>query len=561
MIRTLGFTNTNYKTRQENLAGRTYTVVPVVALVEGAIHAMNSDDYELVTASELSVDVQQWDGMPIYESHPIEDGRPVSGQLPHILEKRVGTVRSPKMDGSKLMVEAWLDNELCLQHAPKLLARAKNLEAIEISVGVFVETVPTIGVSGGKRYSRQWTNIKADHLALLKADELGACSIEMGCGVRAAQGAVMQDDFKTLRDIPAEERDKMSESDFAGPNRSFPIAEPADVEAAAHALGRAKGDRGAIKRKIVSIAYRKGEDFVAKLPDAWKRDQKNASLFGRFMSWLRIGQDADEMSSKDLNCKLAEALRAVEPYFDYVVGYFPVTDPTHVVYSVAEVVEMRNDGYGEYPIYEFDTYERAFELADDGVVTLGKARIEVQPVTKYEPVQEAVAEPDEVQRAAVGNGNNQYVHDNPTKDGKVGKLARTRAETSSTSAEHASKKADKYGGVANFNDAADKHATAMEDHQKVVKDAVRVGDKEAYEHHSAKASMHATKALEYSTKATKQRNNADGTSTGGAEGGTKDKGGDGHLSNEDYQELEGAKQEEVVVKSLAELLREAAEGK
>ncbi|BCT75549.1 hypothetical protein SCMU_13910 [Sinomonas cyclohexanicum] len=72
------------------------------------------------------------------------------------------------------------------------------------------------------------------------------------------------------RDIPAKERDSLPDSDFAGPDRSFPIAEPEDVAAAAHSLGRAKGDRDAIKAKIISIAHRKGASFVAQLPDTWK---------------------------------------------------------------------------------------------------------------------------------------------------------------------------------------------------------------------------------------------------------------------------------------------------
>ncbi len=66
------------------------------------------------------------------------------------------------------------------------------------------------------------------------------------------------------------DRDKLPAEDFAGPNRSFPIVKPGDVSDAASSLGRAKGNRDAIKAKIIVIARRKGAAFVAQLPDAWK---------------------------------------------------------------------------------------------------------------------------------------------------------------------------------------------------------------------------------------------------------------------------------------------------
>ena len=82
------------------------------------------------------------------------------------------------------------------------------------------------------------------------------------------------------RYISDKHREEMDAADFAGPDRSFPIEEPEDVAAAAHSLGRAKGDRDAIKRKIISIARRKGKAFTDRLPDDWKSGsmEKRASL-------------------------------------------------------------------------------------------------------------------------------------------------------------------------------------------------------------------------------------------------------------------------------------------
>jgi hypothetical protein len=69
------------------------------------------------------------------------------------------------------------------------------------------------------------------------------------------------------------DRDKLDESDFAGRNRSFPIVTPGDVSDAASSIGRAGSDNYSsdqLKRNIIRIARRKGPEFEAKLPDAWK---------------------------------------------------------------------------------------------------------------------------------------------------------------------------------------------------------------------------------------------------------------------------------------------------
>jgi hypothetical protein len=66
---------------------------------------------------------------------------------------------------------------------------------------VFVETDEAEGEYEGKKYLGAWHDIVPDHLALLPKTDEGACSVEMGCGVRAAkqQEAVVADEKKTER--------------------------------------------------------------------------------------------------------------------------------------------------------------------------------------------------------------------------------------------------------------------------------------------------------------------------------------------------------------------------
>lgn len=399
LVLTLATAGVNIRT--ETYQGREHVVVPVVALVEGIVHAMNASNPELVTAEEFSRAPIGWNGRPIFYGHPLVKGRPVSGNTPEVLEsKSVGIVFNTLVKDSKLTMEAWIDKEKADAVDPTLLVRVLAGDPIEISVGAFVETDDSKGEFKGKKYLGAWHDIVPDHLALLPVGEEGACSRKMGCGVRAAKEHSMDHMYtawleagpetcellKTLRNIPQSERDKMDAKDFAGPDQSFPIAKPEDVAAAAHSLGRAKGDREAIKAKIISIAYRKGADFVAKLPDDWKKkkDQKNASVFSKFLSMFRAAQPAGDMSNNDLTRKLYDALREVTPTLTNIEAYLPVNDPNRVVYSCWEQVPSMSEmgmGYTGYCMYE-----RAFTLDASGLLTLGPDVVEVEAVLSYLPV-------------------------------------------------------------------------------------------------------------------------------------------------------------------------------
>lgn len=518
--RLITLASASYETRTEMFEEREHLVVPIVALVEGVVHAMNSEEPEFVGAAEFQHHPGGWDGRPIFEGHPIVDGEPVSGNAPEVLgTKRIGTVFNTAASGKKLQMEAWIDVELCAERAPDLLRRLQDGAPIEISVGTFVDTDDSSGMFKGKRYKGAWTGITPDHLALLPEGDVGACSRDAGCGVRAAAGesqprdekgrwtdaantatsaadaassaanavnfqkdtqktadahadaatahekaadahakasqeatdALMKDyhdtiasshrkradghtkasgifatikvkdasskesrhmqDFKNLRNIPQSELDKMDVKDYAGPSKSFPIAAPEDIKAASHALGRAKGDRAAIKRKIVEIAYRKGSDYVAQLPDDWKRkgDQPKTALsrvLAAVTGIFRTAQDADEMGSNDLKNRLQEALLGIEDTCAWIDDYFPVTDPSHVVYTC---MVPNGEVYGEapyaYPGYDYVQFERAFGLESDGTLTIQSARVRVRSVSRWEPIEGAQPEADTVTTARVAEQN------------------------------------------------------------------------------------------------------------------------------------------------------------
>lgn len=189
--------------RAEMLDGREHLVVPVIALMEGVIHAVNAEVPEYVPASTLSANPSSWDGMPLMIGHPTQNGVQVSAKaLGEMAKRGFGQIKAARFKDGKLGVEAWADvrrlEELGHQ---QMLADMRAGKPIEVSVGAHVKTLAEVGVFGDKPYKASWKEITPDHLAFLPGGR-GACSLAMGCGagrmaeasIRACEAA----DFRAL---------------------------------------------------------------------------------------------------------------------------------------------------------------------------------------------------------------------------------------------------------------------------------------------------------------------------------------------------------------------------
>lgn len=180
--------------RTAQFEGRDHVVVPVVALVEGVLHAMNSPAPELVLAEEFSIAPAGWNGRPLVPDHPIRDGVPVSANSVEVLETEcIGRIFNAYVKGKRLLMEAWIDVERAktTEKGVSILERIEKSEMIEVSVGVYTNTEDKPGNYNGVKYAAIWRNIVPDHLALLSEGTLGACSNAMGCGTpRAASAGV-----------------------------------------------------------------------------------------------------------------------------------------------------------------------------------------------------------------------------------------------------------------------------------------------------------------------------------------------------------------------------------
>jgi hypothetical protein len=81
------------------------------------------------------------------------------------------------------------------------------------------------------------------------------------------------------RNTTPAQREEMPASDFVIPEtRNFPIVTPGDIDAAVSSWGRYQGDVSfeTFKQRLIDLATEKGEEFVARLPQAWK-DEMDAT--------------------------------------------------------------------------------------------------------------------------------------------------------------------------------------------------------------------------------------------------------------------------------------------
>jgi hypothetical protein len=175
-------TNESYAIRHEELDGKQYIVVPVTMMVEG-VHS-GSHGPVLHLAEELGRYPESWDGMPVTIGHPRVGAQYVSANSPDVLSDwAVGRIFNTYMDGTALRAEAWCCIADLERVSEDTLDRINNGEIIEVSIGVFSDEEETSGTWNTENYIAIARNHRPNHLALLP-DEIGACSIEDGCGIR-----------------------------------------------------------------------------------------------------------------------------------------------------------------------------------------------------------------------------------------------------------------------------------------------------------------------------------------------------------------------------------------
>ena len=112
---------------------------------------------------------------------------PVSARNPEVFnEYKVGVLWNAiyDPDSQKLKGEVYIDVRR-VEEVDKAIAIAIEAnESLEVSTGVGAEFEEnSAGVDKGVEYNFRVKNLLPDHLAILSADKVGACSLADGCGL------------------------------------------------------------------------------------------------------------------------------------------------------------------------------------------------------------------------------------------------------------------------------------------------------------------------------------------------------------------------------------------
>ena len=165
--------------RRDVFEGVEHLVAPVVMIVEGVLNEA------LVPASEFGRYPEAWDGRPVPVLHPEMNGQPISANRPDVIEKNtIGQIFNTRVVDGKLKTDAWLNTEKARRLGyGQLIEQIESGEIVEVSTGYFADDDMQSGQFNGRDYRVIHRNIRPDHLALLPG-EIGACSVEDGCGTR-----------------------------------------------------------------------------------------------------------------------------------------------------------------------------------------------------------------------------------------------------------------------------------------------------------------------------------------------------------------------------------------
>lgn len=372
--------------RTATFEGREHVVVPIVALKEGVIFASNADTPEFVSAAELEKTVNGWNGAPIVFNHPEGQGGKITANSPETLDRLcIGRVFNAKMDGKKLVMDAYLDptKVKAVDGADAVLNKIRAGQVAEVSVGAFVQAEERSGEFQGKPFRAVWKQIVPDHLALLPEGVAGACSVQMGCGTRAAS------ENEEMREA-ARRGSPYGKSGTSAYYRNYYRAHHGDGGGAGSVDSRGPGDMVQVTVKALSAQegtmdvtrilalHAQAEELNGALYLLAKADEDTLAAFE-----LAAADDVDnllvELESRGCEAvsdmQVRKALEAELKPMPGFMGLDSVFDDGTAIYAVMTGEDIK-------------LMRTPFEIDKDGKAVLpkGKKHEEVRPVTKFEPV-------------------------------------------------------------------------------------------------------------------------------------------------------------------------------
>lgn len=325
--------------RREQLNGEEHLVAPVVMLVEGTLAPSNSQYTQLALSSVFGrFEGRDWNGRPITLGHPKDtNGVAISANSGTVVEQEhIGALYNCFMDEQDLKGELWINlkrvEELDRAEINNRITAMESGETVEVSVGVFVLTVDRKGVYKDEPFDQIWLESAADHIAVLAEGDIGACSIEDGCGApRINEKAV---------EMPKKKRKLDALKDILKGNKAESEPKPkANCECGG------KGECQCGSKNTAQVFSINSSDKYAQ----FKKFYVNGGSYGDISSAVRIAaytQDPD----------FAWLVEIYEDYFVYETWSQP--------------------GY----------FARDYEVRDDGTITIGSEVTAVRPETTFVPV-------------------------------------------------------------------------------------------------------------------------------------------------------------------------------
>ena len=185
--------------RSASLNGINYIVCPVISkLGDNVEWPINAPTPELIPSSVLSLSIAARNNRPVVMGHPQDElGNYISANDPEVLERLCyGFTFGARFENSRVHSEMWLDPiraSIVGPDAVSVITRLQSGQMVEVSEGDYVLSQIEEGEWNGKKYGARWIACWSDHLATLKEGQIGACSIEDGCGaLRTSQGLEAQ---------------------------------------------------------------------------------------------------------------------------------------------------------------------------------------------------------------------------------------------------------------------------------------------------------------------------------------------------------------------------------
>lgn len=435
--------------REETLNDVRYIVCPVISkLGDNVEWPINAPTPELIPASVLSLAVSNRNNRPVVMGHPQDDnGNYISANEPGILEKYAyGFMFAAKFEDNKVSCEMWLDPiraESVGPLATRVIERLQNGEMVEVSEGNYVLSEIEDGEWQGKKYGAKWIACWSDHLATLPEGQLGACSIDDGCGAnRVSMGlkaasvltsikvaaltqarrptftgtetstwtkptfadyvkylyngdepptSVGKCSVEMKRDIAAHtllgDPDATNFSDLT----SHAVVNPANGYLNENALRSFLNDANSSVKEMVKRLL--NSEFSANLPDkkvevATSMDKKKPNTLKRMLDSMATALKS-AMSNNDLRWKLYKAIEKIDP------SITAVTDEDVAAGTVVYLSKVRLGGdYWDDGECEYHNYQRTFTIDEKEAVTVSDDAIEIEWFQGWKPLGEATPRPN-----------------------------------------------------------------------------------------------------------------------------------------------------------------------